>query len=142
MLDPIIKIYLKGDDTETSKYIRDNINLTSTAQYGDYHTARINTGSLIYVTNQFEQGAYNLLDEMYIYEEKELLLDFITTLKKVYHICRKCHKWIVIHHRDRDIKRYAYPILFNELFYKRRIGKNLMDEIKSIYPDIYIKVTR
>jgi hypothetical protein len=145
ILDPIIKIYLKGVDTETSKYIRDNINLTPTAQYGDYHSDIKNTGSLTYARNQFEQEAYNLLHEMCIYEEKGLLLDFITTLKMVYNICRKCHKWIVVHGRDgnmpMDFKRYIYPILFRELFYRQYLHK-VMAEIKAIYPDIYIEVTR
>jgi hypothetical protein len=150
MLDPIIEIYLKGDDKETSKYIRDNINLTSTDKYGDYDSARRNAGSLTTASNQFEQGAYNLLHEMCIYEEKGLLQDLITTMVKVYHICRKCHKWIIVHGRVRntpvDFKRYIYPILFSIIFDYIRDPrlfinvnpKDVRHEIKTIYPDIYL----
>jgi len=143
LLDPIIKIYLKGDDTETRKYITDNINLTPTAKYGDYHSDIKNTGSLTYARNQFEQGAYNLLHEMCIYEEKGLIQDLITTMAKCYHISKKTNKIHISHTRVGDVKQYQYPILFFMLFDKWYIGQNAsMAEIKSIYPDIYIEVTR
>ena len=124
--------------------------MTSTAEYGDSHSARRNEGSLTTASNQFEQGAYNLLHEMCIYEEKGLLQDLITTMVKVYHICRKCHKWIIVHGRDGntpvDFKKYLYPILFGRIFDCIRDPRLLINvnpkdvryEIKTIYPDIYL----
>jgi len=147
VLVPIIESNLKGDVKETIKCI-DNIpydlkyDCINGYSRGPYLVGLIALG---FPKFDFAKGISSILDEMYMYEEKEILLDFILIVRKVRNITHKIRSLAMQKWKKNNLQNGKYKhwrIAMHNTVGSITSGTNsididkILEKIKLRYPEI------